>query len=181
LGDATPDVGVLQSQANNLASQLVQINQRILQQQQQILQLSQSGVDMSAEGSQLLDARNQFEDAVSQFTFAYRALFGMVPPGLSGPGLGIDPGTLLTVAAILAAVATAVYIVIRILDENDANISLKQAQQANIATALTQGDTATAAAIAQSTNSSVGTDFFKNNWPWLVGGGVLLLVLLVER
>lgn len=201
LGD-DQDVGILQGKANALASQLAQINQRIVEQGQQIVQLTQSGVDAKAEAAQLMNARNQFEDTVSKFTFAYRALFGSTPPGLSG--LGIDPGTLLTVAAILAAVATAVYIIIRILDENDASIAAKQAQavanqaqQQNIAYAQQQLAAAQAskdqAAAAQwqevldanqayqTAGAGPGVDFFSKNWPWFLLGGGFLLFLVLEQ
>ena len=87
---AASDISAAQAQANQIASQLAQVNQDLVASQNAVMQLSFSGVDMSTEGALLLQARNKYETAVQQFTTAYRALFGTVPPGLSGMGrLGI--------------------------------------------------------------------------------------------
>jgi len=141
--DATAsDVGAAQAQANSIAAQLAQVNQDLVASQNAVMQLSLSGVDMSSEGQLLLQARNKYESAVSQFTTAYRALFGTVPPGLSGMGrLGIPAATIAWIVGVLAAVAVAVYEINKILNTIQQSIAVKQTQ------ANTQG-AATSQAIA---------------------------------
>jgi hypothetical protein len=147
--DAAPtDIGAAQAQANKIASDLATVNNNLVAAQNAIATLSFSGVDVSSEGALLLQARNKYESAVSQFTTAYRALFGTVPPGLSGMGrLGIPAATIAWIVVVLASVAAAVYEINKILNTIQQSIAVKQTQ------ANTQG-IATSQAIAMQNSAA---------------------------
>jgi len=173
----TPDVGTLQTQANNLAQQLVAMNADMMTVQTQIQALNAQGVDTAAEAALLLQQRNDFESIVSQFTTAYRALFGTTPPGLSA--LGIDPLTLAGIAAALAVVAGLIAVWWQHENALNASAQAKLQQQQNIAAALAVGDQQTASILASQTNPGP-TDFptwLANNWMYiaLAVGGVIVL------
>lgn len=176
LGDATPDVGTLQAQANSYAAQLAQMNQDMVNLQNTIVSLSQQGIDMSSEGAQLLQQRNDYENIVAQFTTVYRALFGTTPPGLSA--LGIDPVTLAGIAAALAVIAGLIAVWWQHENALNAAAQAKLQNAQNISAAIAAGDTQTAAILASQTNAP--TDFvswFSQNWMYVAMaiGGVIVL------
>lgn len=66
--------------------------------------------ELQADSRGLLDNRQKYNQASGMFIDAYRTVFGSVPTGLSGVGLGFDPGTALTFAAVLTVVIAAIAI-----------------------------------------------------------------------
>jgi hypothetical protein len=200
MGDeaSAADVSSAQAQANSIAAQLAQINQSIVAQQNAVAQLSFAGIDVSAEGAALLTARNTYENAVGQFTTAYRALFGTVPPGLSGLSrigrMGIPAATIAWIIVVLGTVAAAVYEINKILNNNAASIAVKQTvantqasatQQAitmqnNAAAACAAGDASCASltALAQQAGANiqpVGSAAQPTDWSsWLQSNALMI-------
>ena len=102
LGIVMPFAGSVQPQVNQLSQQLQQTEAQIQANNQLIIQGNQAGLDMSAAAAQNLQAENTNEQAISEFTTIYRAVYGTVPPGLSGMGQ-FDPASLGTIAGVTAA------------------------------------------------------------------------------
>ena len=197
LGMVAPFADQVKPQLDQIAAQLQQAQASIDANNQTILQLQQSqiGIDLSAEGAQQVQAQNQLNTARDEFLTVYRAVFGTVPPGFAGLGQ-FDPGTLLTIAGVVAAlgvISSIIYAVIKGENNTAASLALKQ-QQANsyayaqqqLAAAQQSGDTAAAnqwAAVLAETapagggggSQSLG-DWLKSNVGWVVaiGAGLLL-------
>jgi len=191
-----PFADQVKPQMDQIAAQLAQSQAAIDANNQMILQLEQSepGIDLSAEGAQQVQAQNQQTDAVNKFTLVYRAVFGTVPPGLSGLGQ-FDPislGTIVGVVAALGIVAGLIAAVFKIANTVQQSLQVKSQQLSNVSFAQDQlakaqasGDTAAAAQwaqIIQQTAPSGGggssiLDTIKQNAGWLVAGlvGVVLV------
>jgi hypothetical protein len=192
---AAGDVGAAQAQANSIAAQLAQVNRDLVASQNAVMQLSLSGVDMSSEGQLLLQARNKYESAVSQFTTAYRALFGTVPPGLSGMGrLGIPAATIAWIVVVLASVAAAIYEINKLLNTIQQSIAVKQTQantQAVAVSACASGDAASCASLTALQQAAAGAPQPPTDWTsWLqnnalmiglVFGGIIIIPKILRK
>lgn len=102
MGTVIPFAGSVQPQINQIAQQLQQTAAQIQANNQLLIQGVQAGLDMKEAGAQNMQAQNTNEQAISEFTSIYRAVYGSVPPGLSGMGQ-FDPATLATYAGVAAA------------------------------------------------------------------------------
>ena len=196
LGLVMPFADQVKPQLDSISSQLQQAQAAIDANNQTILQLEQSqpGIDLSAEGAQQVQAQNQQNDAVNKFTLVYRAVYGTVPPGLSGLGQ-FDPvslGTIVGIVAALGIVAGIIAAVFKIANTVQQSLQVKQTQannfgfaQQQLAAAQASGDTAAAAQWAaivqqQAPMQAPGGGFLgwiQQNVGWVVAGvvGVVLI------
>ena len=139
LGIVMPFAGSFQTQITQLSQQLQQTEAQIQANNQLIMQGNQAGLDMSAAAAQNLQAENDNESAISEFTTIYRALFGTVPPGLSGMGQ-FDPASLTTAAGVAAAIAIVAAAAYTAYEESQAANTAANAQMENANTAATAGN-----------------------------------------
>jgi hypothetical protein len=103
MGFVAPFAGSVQPQMNSIAQQLQQTAAQIQANNQLIIQGNQAGLDMTDANTQNVQAQKTNEQAISEFTTIYRAVYGTVPPGLSGLGQ-FDPVSLLTIGGVTAAI-----------------------------------------------------------------------------
>lgn len=200
LGMVMPFADQVKPQLDQIAAQLQQAQAGIDANGQTILQLRQDqpGIDLSAEGAQLNQAQQQLNKQRDDFSLVYRAIFGTVPPGLSGLGQ-FDPTSLLTIAGVVAALAVisaGIYAVIKINNTVSQGLAVKQTQanaysnaQAQLAAAQERGDTAAAAqwaaVLAQTAGAGGGSqsfgDWLKSNLGWVAAGvaGVVIVRELI--
>ena len=198
LGMVMPFADQVKPQMDSIAAQLQQAQASIDANNQTILQLRQDqpGIDLSAEGAQQMQAQNQLNTARDEFTTVYRAVFGTVPPGMSGLGQ-FDPGSLLTIAGVVAAlgvISGVIYAVIKYENNVSKSLALKQTQtndysyaQQQLSDAQQRGDAAAAAqwaaVLAQTAGAGGGSgqqsfvDWLKSNVGWIAAGvaGVILV------
>jgi Na+-transporting methylmalonyl-CoA/oxaloacetate decarboxylase gamma subunit len=205
LGMTMPFAGSLQPQVNQISQQMAQAQAQIDANNQNIVTLNQQGVDVSAEAAQNLQAQNQLSTAVDDFTTFYRAVYGTVPPGLSGMGQ-FDPASLSTIAGAavaLSVIAGLVAAVWQICQTVQASIAVKMqnaqtaGQAANnvayaqqqLAAAQAAGDSAAEAqwqaALSDAYSAQQGANaanqppppsWISQNWIWVAGGAAVLLV-----
>jgi hypothetical protein len=197
LGFVAPFADQVKPQLDQIAAQLQQAQASIDANNQTILQLQQSqpGIDLSAEGAQQMQAQNNLETWRHDFQVVYQAIYGTVPPGMSGLGQ-FDPTSLLTIAGVVAAlgvISAGIYAVIKITNTVSQSLQVKQTQansysyaQQQLADAQQRGDAAAAAqwaAVLSQTatagggggSQSIG-DWLKSNAGWVVAAGVGLLL-----
>ena len=198
LGLVMPFADQVKPQMDQIAAQLQNAQAAIDANNQTILQLQQSqpGIDLSAEGAQQNQTQQQLNTQRDDFTLVYRAVFGTVPPGMSGLGQ-FDPTSLLTIAGVVAAlgvISAGIYAVIKVTNTVSQSLSVKQTQansysyaQQQLADAQARGDAAAAAqwaALLQQTSSAGGggggssfPDWIKSNLGWVAAGvaGVFLV------
>lgn len=196
LGMVLPFADQVKPQLDQIGQQLQQAQAQIDGNNQTILQLQQSqpGIDLSAEGAQQVQAQNQLNTARDEFMTVYRAVFGVVPAGFSGLGQ-FDPGSLLTIAGVVAAlgvISGIIYAAVKINNTVAQSLAVKQTQansysyaQQQLSDAQQRGDTAAAAqwaaVLAQTAGAGGGSgsflDWVKANAGWLAGAtaGVILV------
>jgi hypothetical protein len=198
LGMVMPFADQVKPQMDQIASQLQAAQASIDSNNQAILALEQSqpGIDLTAEGQQQVQAQNQLNTYRDDFTTVYRAVFGTVPPGMSGLGQ-FDPSSLLTIAGVVAAlgvISAGIYAVIKITNTVSQSLQVKQTQansyayaQQQLSDAQQRGDATAAAqwaAVLQQTAGAGGGpssqsfgDFLKSNLGWVAAGvaGVFLV------
>jgi hypothetical protein len=146
LGIVAPFASSFQPQITQISQQLQQTEAQIQANNQLIVQGNQAGLDMSAAAAQNLQAENDNETAINNFTLVYRALFGTVPPGLSG-GLGqFDAVSLATAAGVAAALAELAVMAYSYYQESVAANTTAQAALENANTTATAGSNSTALA-----------------------------------
>jgi hypothetical protein len=196
LGMVMPFADQVKPQLDQIAAQLQQAQAAIDANNQTILQLQQDqpGIDLSAEGAQQMQAQNNLNTWRDDFTIVYRAVFGTVPPGMSGLGQ-FDPASLLTIAGVVAAlgvISAGIYAVIKLSNNIAQDLQVKQTQansyasaQQQLADAQARGDAAGAAqwaaVLAQTANAGGGGgqsmgDWLKSNIGWVVAAGAGLLL-----
>lgn len=197
LGLVAPFADQVKPQLDQIAGQLQQAQASIDANNQAILQLeqSQTGIDLSAEGAQQNQAQQDLNTWRDDFTLVYRAVYGTVPPGMSGLGQ-FDPASLLTIAGVVAAlgvISAGIYAVIKITNTVSQSLQVKQTQansysyaQQQLSNAQQSGDTAAAAqwaaVLAQTANAGGGGgsqsigDWLKSNAGWVVAAGAGLLL-----
>jgi hypothetical protein len=198
LGMVMPFADQVKPQMDQIGSQLQAAQSSIDSNNQAILALEQSqpGIDLRAEGQQQVQAQNQLNTYRDDFTLVYRAVFGTVPPGMSGLGQ-FDPTSLLTIAGVVAAlgvISAGIYAVIKITNTVSQSLQVKQTQansysyaQQQLSDAQQRGDAAAAAqwaaVLAQTSAAGGGTssqsfgDFLKSNLGWVAAGvaGIFLV------
>lgn len=100
---AQPNEEATKSSALNLAAQLRAANQRLMALENQV---AQSPDVARAIGRDVAKARQQYSDMASKFIYAYTALFGSTPDGLSA----IPVAAMALAAGIFATVFAALYV-----------------------------------------------------------------------
>lgn len=193
------DAGIFKSQADSIAAQLVQLRSAVSATNQQLLASQRAGQDVSEQAAANQQQSDDLESTIQSFTLAYRATYGAVPPGLSGPAL--IAGGILTAAALAILAAwiiswrnTQQEINQRLQTQaNTAQTAASQqiALQNQAAAAYAAGDTATgdalsalaaqAGATAQfNPGSGLPTDWsawIQNNWGYVAAAGIGFFVL----
>jgi hypothetical protein len=189
LGDSALCPGPVKSQLDDIAAKLSDAQRDIVATGQQIVQASQAGHDMKEAGTLLNEQQKDLNSMISTLQYAYRTFCGTTAGGYLG--LGVIPAIPLgTAAAIIAGLLAA--IAAWWIYEQQLKDKVQLALQENIATAqdnlqdaIDNGDVNSQTIWQSELNNLTSAvsptgDWLKNNWPWLVVGGIAVVVLLED-
>jgi hypothetical protein len=179
---ASLDAGLLKPQADNIAAQFVQMRADVNAVNQQLAAQALAGNPQTSVANTNMQQSNDLESTIASFTTAYRAFYGTVPPGLSGPALivgGVLTAAALAVLAEFIAAWWSTQNQIHQLLQTQVNQQISLQNQA--ATAYANGDTATGDQLMQMSQQIVPpttvTTWLQSNWMYLAAAGVGIFVL----